>query len=145
MVTWSTSTPRSTSSSSTSRYDRPKRRYQRTAMTMTSGGKRKPAKADRGAGTGRGRRVLMPAVSPLGHGHSQRNSPSRRPASLREDYNRCRPHRSLGHATPVPSVRAEPGSTATGRLRRQDVLGGLIHEYEITVAGGALVEDAASR
>src|SRR5215218_389911 len=33
---------------------------------MTSGGKRKPAKADRVAGAGRGRRVLIPAVSPPG-------------------------------------------------------------------------------
>jgi hypothetical protein len=48
---------RSASSSSTSRKDRPKRRYQRTASTITSGGKQKPAKADRGAGTGCGRRV----------------------------------------------------------------------------------------
>jgi putative transposase len=47
-VTWSTSTPRSTRNSSTSREDRPKRRYQRTAKTITSGGKRKPVKADRG-------------------------------------------------------------------------------------------------
>jgi DNA replication protein DnaC len=36
------------------------------------------AKADRGAVAGRGRRVLMPGVSPLGHGHSQRNSARRR-------------------------------------------------------------------
>ena len=42
-------TPRSASSSSTSRYDRPKRRYQRTASTITSDGKRKPANADLGA------------------------------------------------------------------------------------------------
>ena len=54
--------PRSASSSSTSRYDRPKRRYQRTASTITSGGKQKPAKADRGTVAGRGRRVLMTTV-----------------------------------------------------------------------------------
>jgi len=48
-----------------------------------------------------------------------------------EHYNQRRPHRSLGHATPVPSVRAESGGVVTGRLRRRDVLGGLIHEYEI--------------
>ena len=40
----STVTMRSTSSSSTSRWDRPYRRYQRTATEMTSGGNRKPAK-----------------------------------------------------------------------------------------------------
>ncbi len=48
-----------------------------------------------------------------------------------EHYNRRRPHRSLAHATPVPSARAEAGSAPNvGRLRRRDVLGGLIHEYE---------------
>jgi hypothetical protein len=52
-----------------------KRRYQRTATTMTLGGRRKPAKAHRGSGAARGRRVLTPAVSPLEHGHSQPNSP----------------------------------------------------------------------
>jgi hypothetical protein len=56
------STPRSARSSSTSRNDRPKRRYQRTASTITSGGKQKPAKADRGTVAGRGRRVLMTTV-----------------------------------------------------------------------------------
>src|SRR5215211_677073 len=60
--------------SSTSRYDRPKRRYQRTASTITSGGKRKPAKADRGIEAGRGRRGLMPTVSRLEGGHRERNS-----------------------------------------------------------------------
>jgi hypothetical protein len=37
------------SSSSTSRYDSPNRRYQRTATTIPSDGKRKPANADLGA------------------------------------------------------------------------------------------------
>src|SRR6266511_425889 len=84
MVTWSTSIPRSARSSSTSRYDRPKRRYQRTASTITSGGKRKPAKADRGTAVGRERRVLMPTASLLRRGHSQCNSalPLRRPDRL---------------------------------------------------------------
>jgi hypothetical protein len=57
MVTWSTSTPRSASSSSTSRYDNPNRRYQRTARTITSGGNRKPANDEHDAG---GRRVGLP-------------------------------------------------------------------------------------
>jgi hypothetical protein len=36
----------------------------------------------------------------------------------------------LGHATPVPSERAGARSAPNvGRLRRCDVLGGLIHEY----------------
>jgi putative transposase len=48
-----------------------------------------------------------------------------------EQYNQRRPHRSLAHATPVPSERAEARSAPNfGRLRRRDVLGGLIHEYE---------------
>ena len=63
--------------SSTSRYDSAKRRYQRTASTITSGGKRKPAKADRGSGAGRGRRGLMPTVSRLEDGHHERNSARR--------------------------------------------------------------------
>jgi putative transposase len=48
-----------------------------------------------------------------------------------EHYNQYRPHRSLAHATPVPSERAEARSAPNlGRLRCRDVLGGLIHEYE---------------
>ena len=48
-----------------------------------------------------------------------------------EHYNQRRPHRSLAHATPVPSERVEARSAPSlGRLRRHDVLGGLIHEYE---------------
>jgi hypothetical protein len=36
----------------------------------------------------------------------------------------------LAHATPVPSDRAEARNAPNlGRLRRRDVLGGLIHEY----------------
>ena len=50
------------------------RRYQRTASTMTSGGKRKPAKADRGTGATRGRRILMRAVLLVEGGHRERNS-----------------------------------------------------------------------
>ncbi|HEV8527813.1 MAG TPA: integrase core domain-containing protein, partial [Actinomycetes bacterium] len=48
-----------------------------------------------------------------------------------EHYNQRRPHRSLAHTPPVPSVVANPMSAvAVGQLRRRDVLGGLIHEYE---------------
>jgi DDE superfamily endonuclease len=42
------------------------RRYQRTASTITSGGKQKPAKADRGMVAGRRRLVLMTKVCLLG-------------------------------------------------------------------------------
>jgi putative transposase len=48
-----------------------------------------------------------------------------------EHYNRHRPHRSLGHMAPVPSALADPRSgPVLGGLRRRDLLGGLIHEYE---------------
>jgi putative transposase len=48
-----------------------------------------------------------------------------------EHYNQRRPHRSLAHATPMPSEHTEARSAPNfGRLRRCDVLGGLIHEYE---------------
>src|ERR687895_634307 len=65
MVVWSTSMPRSARSSSTSRYDNAKRRYQRTERTITSGGKQKPAKANP-AMEGRRRRGLMAIVCLLG-------------------------------------------------------------------------------
>src|SRR5215216_3377760 len=57
--------PRSARSSSTSRYDNAKRRYQRTERTITSGGKQKPAKASP-AMEGRRRRGLMAIVCLLG-------------------------------------------------------------------------------
>ena len=43
----------------------PKRRYQWTAITMTSGRKWKPLKVERGTGAGGGRRILMSGVSLL--------------------------------------------------------------------------------
>src|SRR6266545_8138437 len=56
--------PRSARSSSTSRYERPNRRYHRTARVMTSGGKRYPEKADRGTDrTGGCPRDLIARVS----------------------------------------------------------------------------------
>ncbi len=53
---------RSTNSSSTSRYDRPYRKYQRTASTMISGGNRNPANAEDAGRFGRQawRRVIPP-------------------------------------------------------------------------------------
>jgi transposase InsO family protein len=48
-----------------------------------------------------------------------------------EHYNQRRPHRSLGQGTPMPSVGGDTASMpALRRLRRRDVLGGLIHEYD---------------
>ena len=43
-------------------------------------------------------------------------------------YNEHRPHRAL-HLRP-PSGRASTPLNATAQLRRRDLLGGLIHEYE---------------
>jgi len=48
-----------------------------------------------------------------------------------ERYHRHRPHRGLGHIPPVAPVVVEPRSGPIfGGLRRRDLLGGLIHEYE---------------
>ena len=45
-----------------------------------------------------------------------------------EHYNRQRPHRALDLASPLPQTR---GATSVDphKVRRRDVLGGLIHEY----------------
>jgi len=45
-----------------------------------------------------------------------------------EHYNRARPHRSMDLRPPDPVPSAE--GVAGSRVRRRDVLGGLIHEYE---------------
>jgi putative transposase len=48
-----------------------------------------------------------------------------------QHYNQHRPHRSLDLGTPIPSVRGHPTSaTALPQLRRCEILGGLVHEYE---------------
>ncbi len=44
-----------------------------------------------------------------------------------DHFNRARPHRSLQLTPPQPPL--EP--TVTGTIRRRDILGGLIHEYEL--------------
>jgi putative transposase len=41
-------------------------------------------------------------------------------------YNRARPHQGLEQQTPVPSTL----HARAGPVRRRDVLGGLIHEYD---------------
>ncbi len=41
-------------------------------------------------------------------------------------YNQARPHRGLGQQTPLPYARCDP----RGPVRRRDVLGGRIHEYD---------------
>jgi transposase InsO family protein len=49
-----------------------------------------------------------------------------------EHYNRARPHRGLGLEPPEP--RSDLRKALHGRVRRRDVLGGLIHEYERVAA-----------
>jgi putative transposase len=52
-------------------------------------------------------------------------------------YNEQRPHRALDLQAPdprtMPSTRGQPAGSATA-IRRQDLLGGLIHEYEAAAA-----------
>jgi putative transposase len=52
-------------------------------------------------------------------------------------YNEHRPHRALDLQAPepltVPSMRGDPAPSATA-IRRRDLLGGLIHEYEAAAA-----------
>ncbi len=46
-------------------------------------------------------------------------------------YNARRPHRALGLNTPDPRPEAAPWPAEGVRVRRHDLLGGLIHEYEL--------------
>jgi hypothetical protein len=46
-------------------------------------------------------------------------------------YNASRPHRSLGLRAPDAQPDAPAPLPDLGRVRRRDVLGGLIHEYEL--------------
>jgi transposase InsO family protein len=46
-------------------------------------------------------------------------------------YNTRRPHRSLDLRTPVPRPDPDPWPADGTRVRRRDVLGGLVHEYEL--------------
>lgn len=50
-----------------------------------------------------------------------------------EHYNRHRPHRALALEAPLPQT---PGPTSVDphKVRRRDVLGGLIHEYQEVAA-----------
>ncbi|HEX9235721.1 MAG TPA: hypothetical protein VF972_05540 [Actinomycetota bacterium] len=51
-----------------------------------------------------------------------------------EHYQRGRPHRGLGLATPIgPRGRADT-AYRVGAVRRRDLLGGLIHEYSRAAA-----------
>jgi transposase InsO family protein len=46
-------------------------------------------------------------------------------------YNGRRPHRGLEHKTPVTRPDPAPWPAGGARVQRRDVLGGLIHEYEL--------------
>jgi putative transposase len=48
-----------------------------------------------------------------------------------EHYNTHRPHRGLALTSPNPRAQAPPTSPALDRVRRRDLIGGLIHEYEL--------------
>ena len=47
-----------------------------------------------------------------------------------EHYNQARPHRGLQLGTPEGHELTETTSSMLHSVRRRDVLGGLIHEYE---------------
>jgi hypothetical protein len=51
-----------------------------------------------------------------------------------EHYNEKRPHRGLGLRTPLGEASERPISLDASRVRRIDVLDGLIHEYEPVAA-----------
>jgi transposase InsO family protein len=48
-----------------------------------------------------------------------------------EHYNRARPHRGLGLETPEAAGSADTHPSRTRSVQRRDLLGGLIHEYEL--------------
>jgi transposase InsO family protein len=57
---------------------------------------------------------------------------SRLLAVYTEHYNQARPHRALELQPPDPTSSAE--GVANSRVRRRDILGGLIHEYHRAAA-----------
>jgi len=81
--------------------------------------------AERWVGTAR--RECLDHVLIFGRRHLQRVL-----HAYAEHYNRARPHRSIDLRSPDPAPSAE--AVAGSRVRRRDVLGGLIHEYQRTAA-----------
>ena len=79
------------------------------------------AVAERWVGTVR--RECLDHVLVFGRRHLQRVL-----VAYTEHYNRARPHRALGLRP--PDRESEPAAAEGIRIRKQDVLGGLIHEYE---------------
>ena len=67
------------------------------------------------------RRECLDHILVLGEGHLRRIL-----AAYVTHYNRARPHQGLELRPPVPSVL----QARSGPVRRRDVLGGLIHEYD---------------
>jgi len=53
--------------------------------------------------------------------------------SYAENYNSERPHRGLALQTPEGSPAVNPGERMA-KIRRRDLLGGLIHEYDAVAA-----------
>jgi len=57
-------------------------------------------------------------------------------------HNQQRPHRSLALAVPEPEAQKPSSSHVNPRkVRRRDVLGGLIHEYHEVAAQGVMNQD----
>jgi hypothetical protein len=90
---------------------------------MTSDGKRKPAKADRGTGVDRGRRVLMPTLSLLQGDRSDRNSAAARSAAVSHPPRiQSRSRRSGCSRSDMPARLARPVISSVSRqeLRSTD-------------------------
>src|ERR687892_2856850 len=58
-------------------------------------------------------------------------SPGADAPDVRGPYNEARPHRGLELKTPGPRPYPTPWPADAAQVRRRDVLGGLIHEYEL--------------
>jgi putative transposase len=75
------------------------------------------------------RRECLDRLLIIGRGHLQHVL-----ASYTRHYNEHRPHRALGQRPPLsllPGERAMADVTDLDRVRRRDLLGGLIHQYEL--------------
>jgi len=75
------------------------------------------------------RRECLDRILIVGRGHLQHVL-----ASYTRHYNEHRPHRALGQRPPLslpPGERAMADVTDLDRVRRRDLLGGLIHEYQL--------------
>jgi transposase InsO family protein len=80
---------------------------------------------------GSARRECLDRLLILGRRHLQHVL-----ATYARHYNEHRPHRSLGQRPPISAqpLSAEPAAAAVitlDRVRRRDLLGGLIHEYRL--------------